>query len=308
VAGHPNYLIDDPMTEINCVGQLDFNFKDFPYHENFDKIEFWSSFYEIKNNEIIHLNEVGIAYSETLTVDQLKYYCNENNPDAYMDIYYGIDDFFITGKLSRDAPCFAGSLNFEGIIPLNYNPVTFYDFPNYQNYLNNLNNPVEIKKKTSGGNEYDTRSTFGLDHKTFKPVVTCGFKYDDTCFNITNNWHTDFEQKNILVGEYHTFEIKTYAEKKIKLIELSLGISSVGNSHKAELKIPVTFDYDGNIINYEIVGDSDTINNLTVNHVKSKCLPSDEIEKCDTVIYGMIFYESLYYNIMSMQAIDQKLI
>jgi len=160
--------------------------------------------------------------------------------------------------------------------------------------------------KNGGGNEWKTRPTFGIGHEVPVPLVDCGFKFDDTCYDITDNWHTDFEKININVGETHTFELKTYAPKEIKLIELSLGVPEVGKAYMAELKIPVTIDYKGNYVDLEVIGDVDSIEHLEITFNDSLCQPTDDKPKCFTIQYTMRFLEPFENKVISMQAIDHK--
>lgn len=169
--------------------------------------------------------------------------------------------------------------------------------------------PVEVpeqKKKSGGGNEWDTRPSFGLNHKTLRQVVECGFVFDNTCYDVTDNWHTDFDKIQIKTGETHTATIKVLAEKKLKYLEFQLGVPQVGHGEKAEVTIFTEFDHQGLITNFGVNGDTDSINVLHIGGNKEKCQESDTILKCDVVMITFDSVEPLKNDVIGLQAIDHK--
>jgi len=166
----------------------------------------------------------------------------------------------------------------------------------------------EENKKNGGGNESKTRPTFGIGHEVPSQLVNCGFKYDEKCYDIINNWHTDFNSTEIKTGETHTFTQKAYFPKIMKLMGFNLGIAEIGKGYDSELQIDVSFDYQGNITHIELNQDSDIIDSesLQIHNFKVACDETDTQKKCDAVSYTMRFLEPLQYDIMAMQGIDQK--
>ena len=172
-----------------------------------------------------------------------------------------------------------------------------------------FSNPTNKKKSGgSGDNKWKTKSTFGLSHDTFKPLVDCGFDMDDVCYDITDNWHTDFDMKEIKVGSTHTFTLKGFFTNTMKVMSFYLGIPGVGESHNAEFEIASYYDYQGNITKYELVQDTNIVdpNTVMINSTMAKCQSSDKTEKCNEVSYTLTFLEPLLHNVSAMQGIDQK--
>ncbi len=171
-----------------------------------------------------------------------------------------------------------------------------------------VNTEQPKKKKSGSGNDsqWKTKPTFGDSHQTYKPLVDCGFTFDGICYDITDNWHTDFDQLVINTGETHTFALKAYSENKLKMMELQLGVPIIGESRNAEVSILAVFDYNTNIIDTSISGDVDSITNLHISNFKVKCQPSDDVEKCDMVVYTMKFLEPIQNDVLGIQAVDQK--
>jgi len=164
------------------------------------------------------------------------------------------------------------------------------------------------KKSNGGGNESKTRPTFGIGHEVSNQLVNCGFTFDEKCYDIINNWHTDFNSTEIKTGETHTFIQKGYFPKVMKLMGFNLGIAEIGKGYDSELQIDVSFDYQGNITHIELNQDDTIIDteSLQVYNYKVSCDKSDTKKNCDAVSYTMTFLESLQYDIMAMQGVDQK--
>ncbi len=164
-------------------------------------------------------------------------------------------------------------------------------------------------KESSGGNEWDTRPTFGESHETENQlIVENGFTFNSNQFTLTDNHHTDFDQQSILVGTTNSFSAKVYADKKLKVQEFLFGIPNVGESHLAELGVEVWYDNDGNIEDIRVNQKSNVIDetSLIVSHDKTKCASSDIESKCDTTKVSMTFLEPLKDNVMAIKAIDFK--
>ena len=164
-------------------------------------------------------------------------------------------------------------------------------------------------KNSSGGNEWDTRPTFGESHETNNELlVENGFTFNNDQFTLTDNHHTDFEEQSIILGTTNSFSAKVYADKKLKVQEFLFGIPNVGESHLAELGVEVWYDTDGNIDDVKVIQNSDVIDttSLVVSHEKSRCLSSDVLPRCDTTKVSMTFLEPLQDNVMAIKAIDFK--
>ena len=59
---------------------------------------------------------------------------------------------------------------------------------------------------------------------------------------ITDNWHTQFEKKSILIGMQNVFSVKAYAPYGLERIEFMFGIPLIGEADKAESVIEISLD------------------------------------------------------------------
>jgi YVTN family beta-propeller protein len=160
----------------------------------------------------------------------------------------------------------------------------------------------------SSNKEHLTRPTFGISHETNLPLVTQGFSFNEKSFDITDNWHTDFEQQTIEIGQSNTFSAKAYAPKGLKTQEFLFGIKNVGDSHNAELGVEIQYSHTGNITGIVLVQktnvtDPDSFFGISY---PSKCMPDDSNEKCITTLVSLRFLEPLQYDIMAIKATDQR--
>ena len=167
---------------------------------------------------------------------------------------------------------------------------------------------VQQQQSGGGGNEWKSRPTFGIGHEVPVQLVTDGFTYDDVSYDITDNWHTDFNSTEIKTGETHTFIQKGYFPKIMKVMGFNLGIAEIGKGYDSELQIDTFYDYQGNRTKLELNQDTNIIDpeTLHVHNFKVACNETDTQKKCDAVSFTMTFLESLQYDIMAMQGTDQK--
>ncbi|MDH3203297.1 MAG: plastocyanin/azurin family copper-binding protein [Nitrosopumilus sp.] len=177
-------------------------------------------------------------------------------------------------------------------------------------WMNGIVTVVEkTLKSSSGGNEWDTRPTFGESHETNNElIVENGFTFNSNQYSLTDNHHTDFAQESIVLGTTNSFSAKVYADKKLKVQEFLFGIPNVGESHLAELGIEVWYDTNGNVDDVKVIQKSNVIDtsSLVVSHAKSNCISSDQVPRCDTTTVSMTFLEPLQDNVMAIKAIDFK--
>jgi hypothetical protein len=138
--------------------------------------------------------------------------------------------------------------------------------------------------------------------------VTEGFSFNEKSFDITDNWHTDFEQQTITIGQNNTFSAKAYAPKDLKILEFLFGIKNVGDSHNAELGVEVRYSYLGNIIGIVLVQETNVADPDSFFGISypSKCMPDDANENCITTTVSLRFLEPLQYDVMAIKAIDQR--
>jgi hypothetical protein len=161
-----------------------------------------------------------------------------------------------------------------------------------------------------GGNQWDTRPTFGLSHEdNTRLLVENGFSFNEEYFTVTDNHHTNFEEHSVEIGTINSFSATVFADKKLKVQEFLFGIPHVGESHLAELGVEVWYNMNGGIENVVVVQQSKVIDSNIINatHQKTKCLSTDLEPLCDTTTVSMKFLEPLTDKVMAIKAIDFKL-
>ena len=164
------------------------------------------------------------------------------------------------------------------------------------------------EKSNAGGNEYNTRPTFGIDHETFIQLVDGGFTFNDNSFDVIHNFWTPFPIQTIKIGEVNTFSAKVYADKGLNVQEFLFGIPVVGEAHKAELGIEVFYDNLGEITSINVVQKSDVIDTstLVVTNDQVKCTILDIQSRCQVTYLEMVFLEPLFDDVMAIKATDFK--
>jgi len=169
--------------------------------------------------------------------------------------------------------------------------------------------PSTPTTSNGGDNQWDTRPTFGVSHETRQGlVVENGFSFNNEYYTLTNNHHTEFDEKPIMIGTVNSFSATVYADKQLKVQEFLFGIPTVGESHLAELGVEVWYDIEGQIEDVKVVQESDVIDaeTVSVSHEKVKCLSTDTEAKCVTTSVSMKFLEPLMDKVMAIKAIDFK--
>jgi len=168
-----------------------------------------------------------------------------------------------------------------------------------------------IPKSCRGGggsdaSEYLSKPTFGLDHKTGVVQVEGGFTANGKIFDVTDNWHTDFERQAILVGQTNTFSAKAHADHVINIVEFMFGIPEVGFAHMAEASIEVTIDRDQNVTNVQVNQNGNLIDpgSVSATAVMAQCKTGDADKKCYFITVSGIFNEALMNDIFALKGID----
>ncbi len=85
-------------------------------------------------------------------------------------------------------------------------------------------------KSTSNGSGDDylaTAPTFGRSQFTGEQVVTCGYKMDDTCRDVTA-YHVQYERNTIQTNTTHTFALKAHAPNLLNNVMLAFSVPAVG--------------------------------------------------------------------------------
>jgi len=92
-----------------------------------------------------------------------------------------------------------------------------------------------------GDNKWYTKPTFGLSHYTGKSMVQCGFSWNETCYDITKNWHTPFENVDVDIGTQHNMTVKASFHYDPRYMEFAL-VPDVGEYGIAETRIKASFE------------------------------------------------------------------
>ncbi len=172
----------------------------------------------------------------------------------------------------------------------------------------NSNSFTGKNSKSGESDQHLTRPTFGVNHETFEMLVDNGFRFNTQKFQITDNHHTDFTEKQITIGEENTFSATVYADKGLKVQEFLFGIPEAGQAHLAELGIEIWYDKNGKIKQVKTVQQSNVVDvdSVTATHEKSKCQSKEIGKNCDTTNVSMVFLEPLKDKVLAIKAIDNK--
>jgi len=154
--------------------------------------------------------------------------------------------------------------------------------------------------------EYRTKPTFGLDHQTDFVLVEGGFTANGKVFDITDNWHTDFEKQAILVGQTNTFSAKAYAVHVLKEVEFMFGLPEIGRADLAEASIEVTLDFDQNVTNVRVVQKDNLIDpaSVTATATMASCKSGDPDKNCTSVTVSGIFNEAPLGDVFALKGTD----
>lgn len=171
--------------------------------------------------------------------------------------------------------------------------------------------PVVKKSGGSSASKHLTAPTSGMDwSRTNQMVVDCGFQMNGVCFDVTDNWHTDFEEQRINVGLTNSFSVKTFAQNNgLKVQEIAFGIPEVGQYHNAEVMIEVWYDFNKSI-DYQktrVVQNSGVVNesSLVVTTNQVSCF-KDSSTQCYQTNFTIVFDEPLKDKVMAIKAIDMS--
>jgi len=161
-----------------------------------------------------------------------------------------------------------------------------------------------------GEGEHDkfrAKPTFGNSHDDqWVKVVDGGFTVNGKVFDITDNWHTDFEKQAILVDQINTFAAKAYSQYGIESIEFMFGIPEVGKAHDAQVVIVVYLDKNLNVVRTAVEQQDQFINPDTVIATASmiKCGGVDTGKECYLVTISVKFNEAPWYDVFALKGVD----
>jgi len=170
--------------------------------------------------------------------------------------------------------------------------------------------PSSVEEGGGGSsNNANARPTFGIDYQTFAQIVDGGLIINDETFTVSDNYWTHIPMQILTVGEVQNFTATSFSPKTLKVMEFLFGVPEVGAWDEAETSIALFFDYDGTIVDVQTNNIDDILidfNSMNYSSSKTLCTASDATPVCDRVSIEIIFNESPLYEVIAVQAIDQK--
>ncbi len=156
--------------------------------------------------------------------------------------------------------------------------------------------------------------TFGVSQLTGEQLVTCGYKMDDTCRDITA-YHVQYERDTIQTNTTHTFAIKTLAPNMLHNVILAFSVPSVGSPvSAAEAYISVTLGVNYSEPSYHYITDVTVhdpnniidydIQNTTVSRVSCS---GAELQCTQVTFPDVLFREAMNHEPFAIQVTDTLL-
>ena len=85
-----------------------------------------------------------------------------------------------------------------------------------------------IPRPPTNENDVGNAPTFGTSPITGEQLVTCGYKMDDTCRDVTA-YHVQYERDTIQTNTTHTFALKALAPNMVDSFILAFGVPEIGS-------------------------------------------------------------------------------
>ena len=147
-----------------------------------------------------------------------------------------------------------------------------------------------------------TAPTFGTSPLTGEQLVTCGYKMDDTCRDITA-YHVQYERDVIQTNTTHTFALKALAPNMIDSFTLAFGVPDIGSPVSAaeayittKLAVNYTAPSYYNIIDVIVHDPNNIIDYDIANTEIARVSCSGGTLECAQVTFpDVLFRETLYH-------------
>ena len=147
-----------------------------------------------------------------------------------------------------------------------------------------------------------TAPTFGTSPLTGEQLVTCGYKMDDTCRDITA-YHVQYERDVIQTNTTHTFALKALAPNMIDSFTLAFGVPEIGSPVSAaeayitaKLAVNYTAPSYYNIIDVIVHDPNNIIDYDIANTEIARVSCSGGTLECAQVTFpDVLFRETLYH-------------
>ena len=147
-----------------------------------------------------------------------------------------------------------------------------------------------------------TAPTFGTSPLTGEQLVTCGYKMDDTCRDITA-YHVQYERDVIQTNTTHTFTLKALAPNMVDSFTLAFGVPEIGSPVSAaeayitaKLAVNYTAPSYYNILDVLVHDPNNIIDYDITNTEVSRVSCSGGTLECAQVTFSdVLFRETLYH-------------
>ena len=147
-----------------------------------------------------------------------------------------------------------------------------------------------------------TAPTFGTSPLTGEQLVTCGYKMDDTCRDITA-YHVQYERDTIQTNTTHTFALKALAPNMIDSFTLAFGVPEIGSPVSAaeayitaKLAVNYTSPSYYNIVQVTVHDPNNIIDYDIANTEIARVSCSGGTLECAQVTFpDVLFRETLYH-------------
>ena len=144
--------------------------------------------------------------------------------------------------------------------------------------------------------------TFGVSPLTGEQLVTCGYKMDDTCRDITA-YHVQYERDVIQTNTTHTFALKALAPNMIDSFTLAFGVPEIGSPVSAaeayitaKLAVNYTAPSYYNIIDVIVHDPNNIIDyDITNTEIARVSCSGGTLECAQVTFPDVLFRETLYH-------------
>ena len=309
------------LSEVSCKGSLIFDLDYFGI--NYDEFAVYSSFFNVVKSEYLDTYDDRLwRDSDYIQIAEAQYQYWSDDPsweesclwydDAYAHLKPKLNSYdnvefektlIVTNVYGLENSL---SLTKEGCIEEIKNALANIDTET----INTETINTETIKKSGGGdgNKHLTAPSFGMSlSNPNQKFVEGGYGHNDLPFDITDNWHTDFERIEINVDEPINIKIKGIFPNGMKGIGWML-VPEVGASDKAEVEIITYTNYSDEIEGIETYQGEHKIidfDKIEYNYYTESCGFVNSV--CHVVeMNNIIFLEKPFSEVIGLYAVDNQ--
>ena len=161
---------------------------------------------------------------------------------------------------------------------------------------------ITVTSPSDDDSDMANAPTFGTSPLTGEQLVTCGYKMDDTCRDITA-YHVQYERDTIQTNTTHTFALKALAPNMVDSFTLAFGVPEVGSPVSvaeayitAKLSVNYTSPSYYNIVQVTVHDPNNIIDYDIANTEIARVSCSGGTLECAQVTFSdVLFRETLYH-------------